>query len=324
VFPGTTTIDPRFVDPRINFFDPRLQFNGGSLGFTPGSTTGNTFIPANGDGFFFHNPWGYSGPMVDARGAWAQRGGPAFGGTVPVAGLNSPPVGRGSARVTRIVDGGSGSGYDYASLAVADALTGNDLPRPAGGVIDPGVVPTRVSVRGGTTVVRTQPIAPTHVAVGTVRTPPTVQVFEPSIPTRTAVAGSRTVYRTTENVVNVAEVNPQQIRLADHMEDVMENRPLTEGTVISLHDRDVVVRYLSRGVVTVERFPMGNVFFFHNGGTLATASTGGRMLQPGDEVLIPLPTTVSIERQSVAGSRQEINGSTRVRVRRAPARRPAK
>lgn len=277
VFPNGTfangvQVDPRFSDPRSTFFDPRLNVNGSSLGFTPGVTPGNQFVPGNGFGSgYFYNPWGYSGPLVDTTGAYAAAQNPGFRrmGGIPIAGVNSPPLQPGRFRVTRIVDGGSGSGYDYASRARADALSGTG---------NPAVAPSR---------------------------------------------GSGVSNEQLNQSVNVSEIDPQQIRVVNRMEDVMDNRPLTEGMVMSLGSGTVSVRYTQDGNLRVQSFPAAQVFYFQSGGGMATASMANGALQPGDRVLIPVPAQSTIIRQSVAGSRQESrsNGGTR---RTSPARRPAR
>src|SRR4051794_28418891 len=63
-FNNSGFVDPRFANPQVNNFDPRLMVNGSSLGFTPGVTPGNFFVPNGGNGFvpLFYGPGGYSGP----------------------------------------------------------------------------------------------------------------------------------------------------------------------------------------------------------------------------------------------------------------------
>jgi len=228
------TADPRFFDPRGNFFDPRPQFNGGSLGFTPGVTPGNQYIPGSGFGSYYdpyyYNQGGYSGPSMDYWNMLMQQrayqGGMRRG--LAIAGLNSPPLGRSPSRRMTIRDSGSGSGYEQQSRDRADQLAREN---PGG---------------------------------------------------------------------DLNSTDPQQIRLATHMENVMLNQPLTQGTVVGAQDGGVLVRYEQDGAMKTRRFAGSQVFYFGNSGRLGTAGT--TMLQEGSQVLVPLPAA-SVQ-QSVAGSRQ--------------------
>jgi len=224
-------------------FDPRLNFDGSSLGFTPGVTPGNQFLPGFGNGGYYYNNYnngsGYSGPMFNSMGPWANQNnfglGIQSGGRVPIAGLNSPPIGRGP-RYANIRNDGSGSGYDYQSQARADAMAQQR-------------------------------------AQGTA-----------------AVTGPDT----------------QQARISNQMENLMENRPLTQGTVVGPKQGTLVVRYQNNGESRINRFSPSSVYYFGSSGRMATANSAS--LPPGTSVLIPMPTAAEY-RQAVAGSRQVYKSS---------------
>jgi hypothetical protein len=101
--------------------------------------------------------------------------------------------------------------------------------------------------------------------------------------------------------INVGSTDPQQVRLANRMEDVMLNQPLTQGTVVGKEDGGVLVRFQKEGEMETRRFDNSQVFHFSASGRLATANTAS--LTEGTSVLVPLPASRVI-RQSVAGSRQ--------------------
>lgn len=334
------------------FADPRFGFNAGFNQFTPAFGGGFVnpnfvqFVPSFG-GYGGYPGWGYSGPLIDVRSAWTQNP-PVFPGYrgIPIAGINSPPLQPG-ARATRIVNSGSGSGYDYQSLARADALARTGNPAAVTGGADPDS-----SFGGETQGVTT---GSPRIVTGRItnQAPGIEENYGPNglgpnsgvIETRTAQRNGNGQTRTARTqatpptfngypAVNVANVDPQQVRLVNRIEDVMEDRPLTEGTVVGMGTDGVSVRYERDGEILVQTFPAGQVFFFPSGGELATANTAPGMLRAGDQVLIPLPASDTIIRQSVAGTRQEVGGDQEVggeveeapvRVRRAsPARRPAK
>lgn len=329
-----TTVDPRFVDPRLNFFDPRLSINGSALGFTPGVTPGNQFVPGFGTGFVgpFWGPWGYSGPTFNSLGPWNALSNRGFvrNTGVPVAGVNSPPLRRGRVRVTRIVDGGSGSGYDHESLRRADELARFGNPAAVMGPRN------RSSEFGGATqgvTTGTMEVDPNAAQVADA--PGIVEGYGPNgitggftpAPTRTARAATRARFSTQAQeipgVVNVSSIDPQQIRVANHVQDVMDDRPLTEGTVLGRSDGGIMVQYQQNGETVSRVFPRGEVFYFGQDDRLLTASTG---IRTGTSVLIPLPGTSRVESQAVAGSRQEFGGQSRTMGTRSTirGRRPAK
>jgi hypothetical protein len=249
---GTTT-------PGFGFFDPRpVDATGAALGFTPGLTPSNTFIPGTGGGFSFVGPWGwgYNGPLVDNRADWL-RGSINFPrpGGLPVAGVNTPPLGRGPRRA-----------------AIRDSTGG--AFRVAG---------------------RRQEYNAANTPNG--------------LGERTINRGPSREDRFNGAVVNVAEISPKQVRLAGRMEDLMENRPMIEGTITGRSNGGLLVRFESRGELRTQRFPAGEVFAFH-GARLASGSTD--RIAVGTGVLVPEPVTVRTYRQSVAGSRQ----TTRRRIAR--------
>jgi len=107
--------------------------------------------------------------------------------------------------------------------------------------------------------------------------------------------------------ISVGSTDPQQVRLANRMENVMLNQPLTEGTVVGKEDGGVLVRFEQDGEMKTRRFEPAQVFHFTNGGRLATANTSSAV--EGTSVLVPLPA--SVVRQSVAGSRQTYRATTK-------------
>ena len=105
-----------------------------------------------------------------------------------------------------------------------------------------------------------------------------------------------------ENTAAVVKTDPDEVKLAVRLENIMENRPLIEGTVVGISDDGVMVRCEVNGDMRTERFPLGQVVSFQ-GGRLASAAKLRSDLQPGDRVLVPQPV-VKKATQSVAGSRQ--------------------
>lgn len=257
VAPGTTT--PGMVVPTnpnsgfatgFNSIDPRLQFNGGSLGFTPGVTPGNSFTPATGFGFsspfgFGYTPW-YNNPANDGYLAMLNQQAMLNNmrrsrGGLAIAGLNSPPLQPGPYRRVAIRNGGSGSGYDQQSQQRADELAQDNA------------------------------------------------------------------------AIQIGSTDPQQIRLANRMESVMLNQPLTEGTVVGKQDGGVLVRFDQDGERKTRRFEPAQVFHFSASGRLATANTGSMV--EGTSVLVPLPAS-RVERQAVAGSRQTYSAAPHKKARK--------
>jgi hypothetical protein len=231
----------------FNSFDPRLQFDGSSLGFTPGVTPGNVFVPSTGYGYYNpylngygygYTPWynnpanaGYMAMMSQQYGGGMRRG-----GGLPIAGLNSPPLRAGAPTRMTIRNGGSGSGYDVRAVERADELAQDNGP------------------------------------------------------------------------VQVGSTDPQQVSLANRMENVMLNQPLTQGTVVGKQDGGVLVRFQKDGEMETRRFENSQVFHFSNSGRLMTANTAS--MTEGTSVLVPLPASRVI-RQSVAGSRQTYRATTK-------------
>jgi len=130
---------------------------------------------------------------------------------------------------------------------------------------------------------------------------------EPNLTQR--VAGSRQETATTaranateQGEVRGGEVSAEQVRLTGWLEDVMEERPLREGTITSIGATGALVKFQADGKVQTQRFPMEEVFFFKDEGQLATAATDPGMVGVGTQVLIPEPIE---PREAVAGSRQE-------------------
>lgn len=189
-----------------------------------------------------------------------------------------------------------------------------------------------------------------NVRPGGVRLPPSrvrVKLTQDPNPTRntptTRVAGSRQETRMSmrseseTGEIRGGQVDEKQVKLAGWLGDVMEDRPLREGKVVSLGASGAQVRFTASGEVRTERFPVEEIFFFKKNGELATAATDPSMLRTGSQVLIPQPmvqrpdsvarqgdvnihternTTIVPDsiRESVAGSRQELGeGSVRMK-----------
>jgi hypothetical protein len=137
----------------------------------------------------------------------------------------------------------------------------------------------------------------------------------------TRVAGSREETRmeeTTMGEIRSAPADPEQLRMAQRVENIMENRPLREGQVTAIGASGVVVRYDLNGQMKTERFSVDQAFFFDESGRLATISSAPGSVSVGDRVMIP--TEGSRPRQAVAGSR-EIIRETVIRERRPAASR---
>lgn len=102
--------------------------------------------------------------------------------------------------------------------------------------------------------------------------------------------------------VKTASADPQQLKVVERAEDLMENRPLREGQVVRIGATGVTVKYEVNGDYRTERFPVGQVFFFQND-KLAALDTAPSALREGDRVMIP--ESVQEPREAVAGSREE-------------------
>jgi hypothetical protein len=137
------------------------------------------------------------------------------------------------------------------------------------------------------------------------------------------VAGARQEMRQAARQERQADA--QQTRLASNLENMMEDRPLREGTITSLGATGAQVRFRAGNQVTTQRFPMEEVYFFKAGGLMATAATDPDLVGVGSQVLIPEPP-----RQSVAGSREEStyrNGTVTIKpatAGKAPAKKTIK
>jgi len=112
--------------------------------------------------------------------------------------------------------------------------------------------------------------------------------------------------------ISVRVADPEQARVAVRMENLMENRPLTQGTIVGPKEGALVVRYEKDGQSRINRFDRSTVFFFGSGGRLAAANAAS--LPSGTEVLVPLPTTQEYQ-QAVAGSRQEMRAKATIKAK---------
>lgn len=314
-------VDPRFVVP---------TGNGVPTAVSPGFANNTFFNPGFGGGFVpaYYGPMGYYGPNYVPQTRVVYQPVP-----VPVP-VNTRPA---RPQRVRIIDGGSGSGYDYASRARADALARTGNPALAAGRraddsefggATQGVETGNVDVVYDSGETRVPGIEHRYGPEGITNSSPVRDRFV-SAPRRNEDRSSGRTYvsRRETATVDVAEIDPQQVRLANHMENVMEDRPLTEGTVIGKDEYGIIVQYQVNGDTRTRSFAPGDVFFFGNGTRLKTA--GVTSVAVGADVLVPMPATATVVRQSVAGSRQELSApSTRVMgsrtTIRARARRPAK
>lgn len=115
------------------------------------------------------------------------------------------------------------------------------------------------------------------------------------------------------------EADAGQAKVVRSFENVMEDRPLVEGTVERVGATGVLVRYEQGGEMVSGRFDHSRVFFFQDE-QLASGSSRPELLQPGMKVLVPQPEPAS----AVAGVREERRILTRPTPRRTAApRRPA-
>ncbi len=142
-------------------------------------------------------------------------------------------------------------------------------------------------------------------------------VAGPRIPTEVAVvpgtnvgqelvAGSR--QETTDPlVVDTGVVTAMELRASRQIQDVMENRAITEGELIRLGATGAQVRITLNGEVRTERYPIENVFFFGSDGRLTTAAQAPDLVVPGASVLVPVPA--GTETEQVAGSRETIRNN---------------
>lgn len=104
--------------------------------------------------------------------------------------------------------------------------------------------------------------------------------------------------------------NGEQVRLARRIANVMESRPMHEGTITAVGGSGVQVRFTQDGTTRTERLGVGQVFFFRPDGELASMEAAPEMLEPGMRVLFALPQNTTGEpRSMVAGSREEARSS---------------
>jgi len=180
-----------------------------------------------------------------------------------------------------------------------------------------------------------------NVPPGAIRLPPSrvyVKLTQDPNPA-TRVAGSRQETRRDSDSEPIGEVrggetSPTQVRLASRLHEVMEDRPLREGRVVSIGATAAQVRYEADGEVLTSRFPVEEVFFFQRNGSIASAATDPNLIRVGSQVLIPQPlirreprqsitggATITPEfkssvRSSVAGSRQETSSKSKATKRK--------
>jgi hypothetical protein len=162
-----------------------------------------------------------------------------------------------------------------------------------------------------------------NVAPGAVRLPPSrvyVKLNQDPNPT-TRVAGSR--QEITTNIdepigeVRGGGTSPTQVKLASRLQDVMQDRPLREGKVLSIGATGAQVRYEVDDEVRTSRFPVEEVFFFQRNGAIASAATDPNLVRVGTQVLIPQPLIRQEPRQSITGGATitpEFNSSVRSSV----------
>lgn len=178
-----------------------------------------------------------------------------------------------------------------------------------------------------------------NVAPGGVRLPPSrvrVKLTQDPNPT-TRVAGSRQELGAETDNEPIGELrggerSPTQIKLASRLQDVMQDRPLREGKVLSIGATGAQVRYEVDDETRVSRFPVEEVFLFQRNGSIASAATDPNLVRVGTQVLIPQPlirqeqsitggATITPQfnsvRSSVAGSRQVTRSKSKTTKRKA-------
>ena len=109
----------------------------------------------------------------------------------------------------------------------------------------------------------------------------------------------------------------EQTEVVNRMQEVMNNRPLREGTVVTTGATAYKVRYHADGASHTERVPVADVFFFQGDGELASAATKPGAIHAGDRVLIPQasPKHVSIvDPKEAAATRVAISNEVQSRV----------
>jgi len=112
----------------------------------------------------------------------------------------------------------------------------------------------------------------------------------------------------------------RQAEVALNAEELMNQRPLREGTVTRAAAANLDVRVHTDASDQVHTYPAGEVFFFRTNGAIATAATAPNTLRTGDRVLVPEPLAKE-PRAAVAGSREATApgaGTTSVRGSSTP------
>jgi len=137
---------------------------------------------------------------------------------------------------------------------------------------------------------------------------PPVVLPSAAVPTSAPKGGPATT------VTRTPSIDPQELQAAQRMEDIMENRPVTDGTVVSLGATTAKIRYQVDGRTREALLPLENVFFFGPNErtgrtTLQTVAGAAGKVGVGDEVMIPIQSGGEI-RSAVAGSRQEMRSSS--------------
>lgn len=226
--------------------------------------------------------------------------------------------------------GGGGYGPYYSGTLVGFPRMGY-VAQPGFGLAGyRGSVPIiGINVPAGGLAARTTPrVTRTRVSSGAVL-PTEVAMAPGTRMPRQLVAGRRQEARDTDERSGeekptitpsfTSQVDPQQIRLANRMENVMEDRPLTEGTVVTVGATGVLVRYEQDGEFRTERFRPAQVFFFHKhaqDSRLASAETDPDYVRKGDRVLVPIaesdPPRISV---TVGDGKPTYSSEKRVMIR---------
>jgi len=273
-------------------FDPNLAFNNGfNNGFTSGfdpALTGNPFFNGFNNGFNGFNNGFAAAPLGFGGFPYGGYGGPVD--LSPYGGMNGLP---GFNPVVRA------SGTPGRSPVVPVLGINTPAPRPPGRIY-----------ASGQTRVDTTPKTPEDFAAR--RLIPD----QDTVASRAGAADQTDVDTGTGKTDNggtaTAEIRrtpatPDQTRLASRAQEIMANRPMREGLVVSIDGGTVDVTYTCDGKSRQDTFPAGEVFFFRTSGALATAANANGALHIGDRVLVACETEQP--RQAVAGSRQEMRSS---------------
>lgn len=181
--------------------------------------------------------------------------------------------------------GSSGNGYTDAGLA---ALSNPALMARASLPQYRSVVP----ILGLTT-----PAAP---LVGRVGASTRTRIVDGTVPytrigeTRQRVAGSRQELRNEETTdepldVKASPMTRQQVTLVNRTQEIMADRPMTEGEVMAIGATGVQVKVRVDGEYRTQRYPVNEVFFFKESGEIATAAILPSYVHLGDRVLVAVP-----------------------------------